>query len=136
MASPIDALKYGKSYLGTLPSLLAPWFGPFKRLGLINSDWSPTIDLVASVVVAFYLLYLSGSGFFERDREKFGSSLKLAAALTALLALFCYLMKHHLIYLVDPDWLFLGNIPWAVAYVGMFVALLHTLLSALFYRKF
>lgn len=136
MVSPIDALKYGKSLLATLPPLLAPWFDPFKKLGWINSDWSPTIDLVANVVVVFYFLYLSGAGFFEKDRKKFGSSLKLAATLTALLALFCYLMKHYLIYLVDPDWLFLGNIPWAVAYVGMFVALLHMILSAVFYRKF
>ncbi|RWP23095.1 hypothetical protein [Mesorhizobium sp.] len=136
MTSPLDALKYGKSYLAGLPPLLAPWFGPFKELGWINSDWSPTIDGVASVVVALYLLYLSGRGVFERDRRLFGSSFKWAVTLTALLALFCYLMKHYLIYLFDPDWLFLGNIPWAVAYVAMFVALLHALLSGLFYRKF
>lgn len=136
MASPLDALKYGQSYFAALPPLLAPWFGPFKELGWINSDWSPTIDGVASVAVALYLLYLSGQGFFEKPRNSFGPSFRGAIAVTVAMALFCYVMKHFLIHLFDPDWLFLANIPWAVAYVVMFLALMHALLSGLLFRKF
>ena len=135
MANPLDALKYGKSYLAAIVPLLAPWFDPFKELGWINSDWSPTIDAVATVVAALYVLYLGSVGFFERDSVYFNRSFKRAGVLTASLGLFCYLAKHKLIHLVNPEWLYLANIPWAVAYVIMFVALLRTLLSGLMYKS-
>ncbi|MBN9216850.1 MAG: hypothetical protein J0I79_02750 [Mesorhizobium sp.] len=135
MAGIKDAFSRWQSYPAAFAAMVAPWFQPFQKLGWINTDWSPVIDPMATLLAGLYLLFMAGSGFFDKDAAAFRRSLIRSAVLTALLAAFCYLMSHYLIHLADPDWLFVANAPWAIAYVIMYMAFLRTFLSALMFAK-
>ncbi|TPM32895.1 hypothetical protein [Mesorhizobium sp. B2-3-4] len=135
MAGIKDVFGHWQSYPAAFAAMAAPWFQPFQKLGWINSDWSPVIDPMATVLAGLYLLYMAGSGFFDADAAHFRRSFLWSAAVTAILAAFCYVMSHYLIDLADPDWLFLANAPWAIAYTVMYMAFLRTFLSALMFAK-
>jgi hypothetical protein len=75
---------------------------------------APFTGMMGKVVAfggAYLGVSLGGRGFFKKDYSLFGTSFKRAVVLSAMLELFCYLMKHYLIYLFDPDWLLLRSRP-------------------------
>ncbi|QPC91254.1 hypothetical protein [Mesorhizobium sp. INR15] len=135
MAGIKDAIGRWQGYPATIATMFAPWFQPFRNLGWINSDWSPVIDSVTTILVGLYFLYMMGSGFFDKDAAALKRSLLWSAVATAIFAASCYLTTHRFIHLVDPDWLFVANALWAIAYVAMFLAFMRTIISALMFAK-
>ena len=101
----------------------APWIEPFQEIGLINKLWRPEIDIFTNGLIALYVIRLLQQDLDKRSRPYLRGAFKKSGLVAIGCVAVCYMMYHYLIYEIDADWVWLGNVPWAVAYVIFFLSI-------------
>lgn len=116
-------LQVWQGHVAFLLTIVIQWLTPFRGIDLINTRWRPTIDQVADVVVVALIVALMHRYHQGKGPTYSSKHLFWWASGALVLGLICYAMQADLIHRVDPDLLWIANIPWAFSYVGMFSCL-------------
>ena len=103
-------------------SLLAPWFEPFKKLGLIHPLWLPEIDIAASAIAAVVAplgyMYLRGCRSLILRRVAL-----CAAAIFLMSFAACAIMRSEIRHVGEQSWIDAFHYLWGALYILSFSAL-------------